>query len=216
MIRVGLMVQCLINLLREQLLDYDVIQMDETPVQVLKAPQKTATSKSYLWVQKGGPPGQAIFLFDYDPLRSQGAPLHLPDGLHSWLDRALPQMPLKTTLGKALYYLHRQWDKLVRYCDDGRLNIDNNPVERTIRPFVTGGKTGCFPIPLQVPRPALISIASWKPPKPMDWSLIPISATFLKNCQPLNRSMTSKRCYLTTLMQIRLTRIRVRRKSGVN
>ena len=46
MIRAGQLVQPLINLLRERLLAYDIIQMDETPVQVLKEPGKPAQSKS--------------------------------------------------------------------------------------------------------------------------------------------------------------------------
>ena len=54
MIRLGVLVQPFINLLRDQLLEYDLVQMDETPVQVLKEPGKTASSKSYMWVQKGG------------------------------------------------------------------------------------------------------------------------------------------------------------------
>ncbi len=41
-------------------------------------------------------------------------------------------------LGKALNYLHNEWDKLIRYLDDGRLEIDNNRAENTIRPFVVG------------------------------------------------------------------------------
>jgi transposase len=45
-----------INLLRDCLLAYDILQMDETTVQVLKEPDKTALSKSYLWLQRGGPP----------------------------------------------------------------------------------------------------------------------------------------------------------------
>ena len=40
------MIQYVINLLRDRLLAYDILQMDETPVQVLKEPGKTAQSKS--------------------------------------------------------------------------------------------------------------------------------------------------------------------------
>ncbi|MGB7934405.1 MAG: transposase, partial [Gammaproteobacteria bacterium] len=40
--------------------------------------------------------------------------------------------------GKALNYLHNEWDKLIRYLDDGRLEIDNNGAENAIRPFVLG------------------------------------------------------------------------------
>ena len=52
MIREGQMVQPVINLMRDTILEYDLIQMDETPVQVLKEPGKVASSKSYMWVQR--------------------------------------------------------------------------------------------------------------------------------------------------------------------
>jgi transposase len=54
MIQAGQLVQPLINLLQDRLLDYDILQMDETTVQVLKEAGKTAQSKSYLWLQRGG------------------------------------------------------------------------------------------------------------------------------------------------------------------
>ena len=44
MIKAGVLIQPLINLMRDQLLAYDIIQMDETPVQVLKETGKTAES----------------------------------------------------------------------------------------------------------------------------------------------------------------------------
>ena len=39
--------------------------MDETTVQVLNEPGKTAQSKSYMWVMRGGPPGQSSIIFHY-------------------------------------------------------------------------------------------------------------------------------------------------------
>lgn len=235
MLRLGERVQPLINLLRERVLEYAIVQMDETPIQVLKEPGKPATSKSYMWVQKGGPPEEPIVLYEYDPSRSQKVPERLLAGfkgdlqtdgdegydavaaqpgivqlgcwaharrkfdeaiktlgkgkprpgkattglafiqklyriekaikddspearyrirqekakpllgeIRTWLDRSLPHVPPQSAVGKALHYLHTQWDKLIRYCEDGRLNIDNNPVERAIRPFVTGRKNWLF------------------------------------------------------------------------
>jgi len=47
-------------------------------------------------------------------------------------------------VGKALHYLAGEWDKLVRYVDDGRLAIDNNATERAIRPFVIGRNNWLF------------------------------------------------------------------------
>ena len=58
--------------------------------------------------------------------------------LRSWLDEGLPQAPPTSATGKTLNYLHNEWDKLVRYLDDGHLEIDNNGAENAIRPFVLG------------------------------------------------------------------------------
>ena len=234
MIKAGTLVQPLINLMRDRLLEYDIVQMDETTVQVLKEAGRRAQSKSYLWVQRGGPPDGRVILYDYDPSRSGGVPVRLlsgysgylqtdgyegynavvvanglrplgcmaharrrfdeaikaqgknkrrgkawrglaliqklyrvekqsrlmtPDERHAhrlehatpiitemrdWLDQALPQVPPKNATGKALYYLNAQWDKLTRYLDDGRLEIDNNLCENAVRPFVIGRKNWLF------------------------------------------------------------------------
>jgi transposase len=85
MIRVGQLLQPLINLLRDHLLEYDIVQMDETTVQVLKEPGKTAQSKSYLWLQRGGPPAAPVILFDYDPTRRQTVPKELLEGFAGYL-----------------------------------------------------------------------------------------------------------------------------------
>ena len=85
MIQAGQLIQPLINLLRDRLLAYDIIQMDETTVQVLKEPGKTAQSKSYLWLQRGGPPDQPVLLYDYDPGRGAGVPKRLLDGFQGTL-----------------------------------------------------------------------------------------------------------------------------------
>jgi transposase len=51
MVRLGQLVQPLINLLRETMLAEDYLLMDETTVQVLKESGKSPQSKSYLWAQ---------------------------------------------------------------------------------------------------------------------------------------------------------------------
>ncbi len=234
MIRSGVLIQPLINLMRDRMLDYDIIQMDETPVQVLKEPGKRAQSKSYIWVQRGGPPAQPVVLYDYDPGRGAGVPKRLLEGfrgylqtdgydgynavvavnglthvgcmaharrrfndavkaqgrnkkrgqahrglslirklyrleraarkltpderyahrqkqarpildeIRCWLDDALPQVSPSSATGKALSYLHNEWNYLTRYLDDGRLEIDNNGAENAIRPFVLGRKNWLF------------------------------------------------------------------------
>ncbi len=239
MVKMGLLIQGLINLMREQLLDYDIVQMDETRVQVLKEPGKAATALSYMWVARGGPPEKVVILFDYDPTRSGDVPKRLLAGfagylqtdgyegynavgrepeilrlacaahcrrkfdeavkaqgkmgkagaakagkawqglayfqklyrieaevkdqgpevryqvrreqakpvldeIRTWLDASLPQVPPQTATGRALTYLDGQWAGLIRYLDDGRLEIDNNLVENAIRPFALGRKNWLF------------------------------------------------------------------------
>jgi len=238
MIQSGNLIQPVINLLRDRLLDYDILHMDETTVQVLDEPNKTAQSKSYLWVQRGGPPDKPVILFDYDAGRSQAVPLRLLDGfkgtiqtdgyagynavvsqnnlvhlgcwaharrkfseavkaqgkgknknkktgkaqrglafiqklykiektiqdlsaedrfterqqqsqpllkkLKTWLDESIITVPPQSAIGKSLHYLNNEWDKLVRYTQDGRYLMDNNLAENAIRPFVIGRKNWLF------------------------------------------------------------------------
>ncbi len=238
MVKVGELVQPLINLLREDLLSSGFVQCDETRYQVLKEPGKRAESQSYLWVQHA--PDLGIVIYEYDPSRSAEVPKRLfagfegymqtdgyegygaqgkepgvthvgcwgharrkfdealrgqrsskkknrstkeskalaglafiqklykidkplrdrpPDEryrirleqskpvmekLRIWLDDALPRVPPKSLTGKALGYMDRQWPKLVRVLEDGRLPLDTNWVENAIRPFVVGRKAWLF------------------------------------------------------------------------
>jgi transposase len=64
--------------------------------------------------------------------------------LRKWLDKSLIHTPPKSKTGVALGYLHKKWSKLTAYTKDGRLNIDNNPVENAIRPFAIGRKNWMF------------------------------------------------------------------------
>jgi transposase len=67
-VRAGHAVQPIINLLRDHLLDADLILGDETVIQVLKESGRAAQSKSYLWAQMTGS-GPPIRLFSYTPGR---------------------------------------------------------------------------------------------------------------------------------------------------
>jgi transposase len=64
--------------------------------------------------------------------------------MRTWLDASLPNVPPGTLTGKALNYLNNEWPKLVRYLEDGRLEIDNNLAENAIRPFA-GPDSLCTP-----------------------------------------------------------------------
>jgi hypothetical protein len=243
MVRSGALIQPLVNLLRDRLLDSRYVQMDETTVQVLKAPGKAPQALSYLWVQRGGERDRPVVLFDYDPSRAGEVPKRLlgdfagylqtdgytgyrsvvaangitavycmaharryftdalkglglnpqklppkppekarrlvkaleyfrhlyaiehreresaPTVRHGarqaesvpvlaafkvWAEALQPQVLPQSGLGKALAYLLEHWSGLIRYCEDGRLAIDNNACERAIRPFVIGRNNWLF------------------------------------------------------------------------
>ena len=57
------------------------------------------------------------------------------------MGKNIADVPPKMALGKALYYLHEQWPRVIRYLDDDAYPIDNNPAENTIRPFILGHKS---------------------------------------------------------------------------
>jgi len=238
MIRCGDLVVPLINLIHETQLAYDILQMDETSVQVLKEDGRPATAKSFMWVRRGGPPGQRIILFDYAASRAGSVPMQILedyrgylqsdayaaydkpgrrdgvkhvgcldharrkfveavkaqhavagmerglapealllirkiyvieklardasmtadarhrlreekarpiwDELRAWLDRNRNAAPPQSLTGKAIGYLADEWPRLMRYLDDGRLEVSNVLCENAIRPFVIGRKNWLF------------------------------------------------------------------------
>lgn len=66
------------------------------------------------------------------------------DAMLSWVEKLKPVTAAKSAMGKALYYLTTQWPYLLRYLEDGRLEISNNRAERSIKPFVMGRKNWLF------------------------------------------------------------------------
>lgn len=66
------------------------------------------------------------------------------DEFRGWLKNKRPKVLPKSPLGKAVQYCLNQWDKLVAFLQDGRLELDNNRAERSIKPFVIGRKNWLF------------------------------------------------------------------------
>ena len=75
----------LLNLMREVQNSSDYLQADETRIQVLKEDGKTAQSKSWMWVIRGGPPDKPSVLFTYDPTRAGSVPAVLLDDFNGTL-----------------------------------------------------------------------------------------------------------------------------------
>lgn len=61
-----------------------------------------------------------------------------------WLQQQYVQVLPQSLIGKAIAYSLQRWERLSRYTEDGRLNIDNNPVENSIRPVALGRKNYLF------------------------------------------------------------------------
>lgn len=62
----------------------------------------------------------------------------------AWLQEQTPRVLPKSALGKAIKYCRKQWEQLEAFLKDGRLEIDNNRAERSIKPFVLGRKNWLF------------------------------------------------------------------------
>lgn len=109
-----------------------------------------------------------VVLFDYQPGRGQEYPQAFLAGWHGMLisdDYAawrtldgpthfgclaharrmfVDAIKAQSLLGKAIAYTRNQWQYLSRYVSDGRAPVDNNVIERDIRPFCTGRKSWLF------------------------------------------------------------------------
>ena len=61
-----------------------------------------------------------------------------------WLEMELGRVPPAGPLAEAIRYALARWPALTRFLDDGRIELDNNPVERAIRPIALGRKNHLF------------------------------------------------------------------------
>jgi transposase len=223
----------LYNRMHDHLLKQDILHADETTLQVLREPGRSAEITSYLWLYRTGREGPPIIVYDYQKTRAGEHPreflshfsgyLHVDGyaGYHKvtdvtlvgcWaharrkFDEALKALPNskpsasvtakegldfcnrlfaierdlkdstpeertiirlersrpildtfsawlrtqrsrvlpKSALGVAIIYCLNQWNKLEAFMKDGRLEIDNNRSERSIKPFVIGRKNWMF------------------------------------------------------------------------
>ena len=64
--------------------------------------------------------------------------------LGKWMKEQYVQVTPKSPIGKALAYSIERWERLSLYTENGMLNIDNNPVENSIRPVAVGRKNYLF------------------------------------------------------------------------
>jgi len=68
----------------------------------------------------------------------------LLESLREWLRQTLARVSKKSELAKAVSYILTRWTAFTRYRDDGRLEIDNNAAERSLRAVALGRKNYLF------------------------------------------------------------------------
>ena len=220
------------NLLKDQIIDYDVASCDATTLQVLKEPGRAAETKSYVYCFRGGTADKSVILYDYNASDHQQfvydwfsgykGYLHV-DGdnffnlvgsdnativncnaharrkfepiaqankgrgiakeamsyfkdlykvereakiqqlsaeqryqlrqekakpifekFNAWIDEIYPTVLPKSALGNAVNYCIKYRYGLMRYLEDGRLEVDNNLTEQEIKPLVIARKNFLF------------------------------------------------------------------------
>lgn len=68
----------------------------------------------------------------------------LVDALRTWMERQLARVPPRSALAEAIRYALSRWEALCLFLHDGRVELDNNTVERAIRPVALGRKNHLF------------------------------------------------------------------------
>jgi transposase len=68
----------------------------------------------------------------------------LVDAFEPWLRAKLAMISQKGKLAEAIRYVLSRWEGLTRFIGDGRVEIDNNTVERSIRPIALNRKNALF------------------------------------------------------------------------
>jgi transposase len=75
----------LVDLLRAEIRSGPLINIDESPLQVLNEAGRKNTSKSYMWVYRGGHPDHPAFLYQYHRTRSGREALEFLDDYHGYI-----------------------------------------------------------------------------------------------------------------------------------
>ena len=101
----------------------------------------TEMQKLYAVEQMGR--DKSLSLEELHALRQEQA-VPVLENIKAWMMDAYPQVLPESTIGKAIGYSLKRWDKLSLYTTDARLQIDNNLVENAIRPVAIGRKNYLF------------------------------------------------------------------------
>lgn len=88
------------------------------------------------------PEGETRIDYTYRLRQQHSVPLL--ETFKAWLGEQAPQVLPESLLGKAIAYTRNQWEYLSRYVTDGQAPVDNNVIERDVRPFATARRAWLF------------------------------------------------------------------------
>jgi hypothetical protein len=64
--------------------------------------------------------------------------------LHAWFETQVAKLPARSPTSDAIRYALNHWEGLVHCLEDGRIEVDTNNVERTLRPVALSRKNALF------------------------------------------------------------------------
>ena len=85
MVKAALHCKGLMDLLKDEIRGGPLINIDETPLQVLNEAGRSNTTKSYMWVYRGGVPDRPVLLYHYHPTRSGRIALQFIDDYRGYI-----------------------------------------------------------------------------------------------------------------------------------
>ena len=115
---------------------YDLMEAHHSPI-ATEAVERIAALYRIEDDVRGRPPDERQQLRN---LRSRP----LIECMRQWLEDSLAKLSKKSDTSAAIRYALARWDALVRFIDDGRIEIDNNSAERALRAVAIGRKNYLF------------------------------------------------------------------------
>jgi hypothetical protein len=115
---------------------YDLVEAHQSPI-AIEAVERIAALYAIEKEIRGRPPELR------QKVRGEKA-RPLLDAMHVWLEESLAKLSPKSVTAGAIRYALALWDALQRYCDDGRIEIDNNAAERALRTIAIGRRNYLF------------------------------------------------------------------------
>jgi len=157
MVKMGELVEPLVERIAHEIRSGSFVQADETPFQVLKEPGKSPQSQSYLWVLRGGVREHPLVYYEYDPSRSAEVPKRLLRGFQGFLQTdgyegytALGAEPGIVHVG-CWAHTRRKFDEALRGPGQSKKKGAKRPAkESRARQALSQIQAGCVPDPVEI------------------------------------------------------------------